>query len=266
MELRMALAQMEVAHLDPARNLQHMERLVAQAKKAGAELVIFPEDAVCGPLEGQTAFIEQAPTYLAAAQQLAVRHEVDLVPGSWTVADGGLLFNQTHYITREGGVAGIYRKVNLWETEKVALTPGSAVSVFPTRFGQVGLIICWDISFPGMFAEMNALGVELVISPTYWSFPPKALGSEQRLDEEVALIDALCITRAFENNILLAYCNAAGALDQGVPPAVLSGRSQVTHPLEKVLGQCPDNAEQLLIVDAQLQRIPVSEPAPSVLQ
>ncbi|HEY0978185.1 MAG TPA: carbon-nitrogen hydrolase family protein [Flavobacteriales bacterium] len=262
MELRMALVQMEVVPMDPLRNLERMGKFVAEAKKAGAELVIFPEDAVCGPLQGQTAFVEHAPAYLAAAQGMAIRHQVDLVPGSWTVADNGLLFNQAHYITKDGVVAGTYRKINLWETEKVALTPGSGVSVFPTRFGQVGLIICWDISFPGMFAAMNELGVELVISPTYWSFPPKALGSEDRLDDEVALIDALCITRAFENNILLAYCNAAGSLDHGAASAVLSGRSQVTHPLEKVLGQCPDNAERVLVVDALLERTPLAEALP----
>ena len=252
MELTIALAQLRIAPMDPLRNLERIEAWVARAKHKGADLVIFPEDVVCGPLEGQTAFVEHAPAYLARMQALAARHEVDLVPGSWTVAENGQLYNQAHYIDATGAVLGTYRKVNLWETERAHITPGVAASVFPTRFGQVGMIICWDISFPAMFAAMSAQGAELVISPTYWSFPRKAMRSAGGIDDEVLLIDSLCTTRAFENNILFAYCNAAGQLKQGGRIDVLSGRSQLTHPTEKVLVKSNGNREQLLVVRAKL--------------
>ena len=100
---------------------------------------------------------------------------------------------------------------------------------------------------------MKAQGVQLVISPTYWSFPKKAMRSDALLDDEVLLIDSLCTTRAFENNILFVYCNAANELEQpDGSVAVLSGRSQVTHPLEKVLVQCEGNAEEMLVCAAHL--------------
>lgn len=257
MQLKIALVQLEVAVMDPLKNLARMEEYAAKAKAAGADLVVFPEDAVCGPLGGQTAFVQYAPDYLARMQAMAQRLAIDVVPGSWTVADQGLLYNQTHYISADGTVAGWYRKVNLWETEKLAITPGAGVSVFPTRFGLVGLIICWDISFPEMFLAMRAQGVQLVISPTYWSFPKKAMRSDALLDDEVLLIDSLCTTRAFENNILFAYCNAAGELE--IPDgstAVLSGRSQVTHPLDKVLAQCEGNEEEMIVCEAMLKPVP----------
>lgn len=259
MKLKLALVQMHIAPSEPLKNLERIEAFTAKAKEQGADLVIFPEDAVCGPLAGQTAFVPYAPQYLARMQALAAHYAVDLVPGTWTVAENGLLYNQAHYIGADGSLLGWYRKVNLWDTEKIAITPGLGASVFPTRFGPVGLIICWDIAFPELFAAMNAQGAQFVISPTYWSFPRASMRSEDKLNDEILLIDSLCTTRAFENNILFAYCNAGGILEGAVVDTVLSGRSQVTHPQHKVLAQCADNDEEILFVDAEIPA-PVAAP------
>ncbi|MBP6311772.1 MAG: carbon-nitrogen hydrolase family protein [Flavobacteriales bacterium] len=103
------------------------ESFVAQAAKKGAQLVVFPEDAVTGPLTGQTAFIDNAPVYLRHFQKLAIKFNIDIVPGSWTVLDEGLLYNTSYYINKDGCVAGSYSKINLWETEKLSHAPGRAV-------------------------------------------------------------------------------------------------------------------------------------------
>ncbi len=250
--LTIAVAQMHVHPDDPLRNLERIEQLVQKAKKQGADLVVFPEDAVCGPLTGQTQFVEHAPAYLQRMQALAAHHAIDLVPGSWTVSEQGVLHNQSYYINADGTVAGSYRKVNLWETEKAVITPGHGPVVFPTRFGAVGLIICWDISFPQMFTAMNAQGVQLVISPTYWSFPEGTPKDAEAMRDEILLIDSLCTARAFENNIVFVYCNAAGVLHHAGSKSVLSGRSQVTHPLDRVIAQCEGNREELLLVSVEL--------------
>lgn len=257
MKLTIAVAQMHVVPADPAANIKKMETFVREAKALGADLVVFPEDAICGPLAGQTAYIAEAPAYLAQMQKLAVTHAVDIVPGTWTVGDGKSLYNQAHYITADGVLAGIYRKAHLWETEKAMITPGSAVSVFPTRFGLVGMTICWDIAFPPLFTAMNRLGVELVISPTYWSVPLARPGTADALraeQEDTDLIDSLCTARAFENDIVFVYCNAAGTLSLPDGEATLSGRSQITHPVDKVICRSEDNDEDLLIATVTHQR------------
>lgn len=254
MELTIALVQLEVVPSDPLKNLERMETFIQKAAKDGADLVVFPEDAVTGPLAGQTAYVVHAPEYLAHFQRLAVKYQVDLVPGTWTVRLGHALYNTAYYINKDGSVAGSYHKINLWETEKLAITPGARVAVFPTAHGMVGLIICWDISFPLLFADMNALGVELVISPTYWSFTRPAQTVEDVVDDEVLLIDSLCTTRAFENNIIFAYCNAAGSLQAKGVDAVLSGRSQITHPTEMVVAKAEGNAERMITARVALER------------
>ncbi len=254
MKLTMALVQMEVVPGDPVTNLRRMEQFIKKAADQGARLVVFPEDAVTGPLQAQTAFVVHAPEYLAYFQGLAVKYGVDLVPGSWTVPFGPALYNTAYYINKDGSVAGSYNKIHLWETESVALTPGAHVSVFPTAHGLVGLVICWDISFPLLFVEMNKLGVELVIAPTYWSFTRPAQEVGDVVDDEILLIDSLCTTRAFENDILFAYCNAAGELKADGVDAVLSGRSQITHPHDKVLSKAEGNEERLLVVNVEHKR------------
>lgn len=263
MEIAVALVQLDMFPCDPIKNLERMDQFVRQAKKQGADLVIFPEDAVCGPLRGQLDFVVSAPAYLTHFQALAVKHAIDIVPGTWTVAENGLLYNQAHYINADGSVAGIYRKINLWETEKAHITPGALTSVFPTRFGLVGLIICWDIAFPAMFADMVAQGVELVISPTYWSFTKGSDELGEEVDKEILLIDSLCTTRAFENNILFVYCNAAGELPGPEGNAVLSGRSQLTHPLDKVVCKAEGNSEEMLFAKLALHRAPADPVLPA---
>jgi len=254
MDLTLALVQFSVAPSQPLVNLKRMEEFIAQAAKKGAQLVVFPEDAVTGPLAGQTAFVVHAPEYLAHFQGLAIKYHIDIVPGTWTVQHGPALYNTAYYINKDGSVAGSYHKINLWPTEKPAISPGARVSVFPTAHGIVGLIVCWDISFPLLFADMNALGVELVIAPTYWSFTRPAPDVEEVVDEEILLIDSLCTTRAFENNIVFAYCNAAGSLQAEGVDAVLSGRSQITHPQDKVVAKAEGNAERMIIARVQLDR------------
>lgn len=265
MNLSIAVAQMHVVPNDPAGNIKKMEQFIRDAKERGADLVVFPEDAICGPLSSQTAFLAEAPAYLAHMQKLATTYAIDLVPGTWTVAQGNALYNQAHYITSAGVLAGYYRKIHLWETEKAAITPGSAVSVFPTRFGLVGMVICWDIAFPPLFTVMHQLGVELVLSPTYWSVPlvpPGAPGALRAEQEDMDLIDSLCTARAFENDIVFVYCNAAGTLSLPDGEATLSGRSQITHPVDKVICSSEGNEEDLLIATVSHQRATAQPAAP----
>lgn len=254
MHITIALIQFRVRPSDPEDNLQRMEAHIEKAARAGAQLVVFPEDAVTGPLIGQLTFLASAPLYLARCQAMATRYGVDLVPGSWAVSDGVAAFNTTYYINRDGSVAGAYAKINLWATERPHITAGNAVSVFPTAYGMVGLLICWDLAFPTLFTAMNAQGVELVVSPSYWSFTKPADDVDEVIDDEILLIDSLCTARAFENNIIFAYCNAAGELTSGGYDAVLSGRSQITHPHDKVVCKAEGNAELMLLATVSLNR------------
>lgn len=252
MQVTLAVVQFLVEPLNPEKNLKRMEDFVQDAATKGAQIVVFPEDSVTGPLAGQSNFVANAPFYLSEFQRMAIEYQIDIVPGSWTAQDGTGLYNTTYYINKDGSLAGIYKKINLWENEKLRVSPGTAASVFPTAFGMVGLTICWDISFPPLFTEMNNQGVQLVISPTYWSFTKKAEIFEEVVQEEIDLIDSLCLSRAFENNIGFVYCNAAGTLVTDGIETTLSGRSQVTHPTDKVINSFEGNEEGMFLASLNI--------------
>lgn len=65
MSFTLALVQFLIEPGAPLKNLARMEEFTAQAKAKGADLVVFPEDAVCGPLSGQTGFVAHSDAYLA---------------------------------------------------------------------------------------------------------------------------------------------------------------------------------------------------------
>ncbi len=255
MDTTIALVQFHVEPAQPEINLPRMEEFVVKAAKAGARIVVFPEDAVTGPLSGQLLFVANAPAYLLFFQQLAIKYAVDIVPGSWTTSDGLANYNTAHYINSDGSLAGSYRKINLWPTELALASPGSEVSVFPTAHGLVGLSICWDIAFPPLFTQMKQLGAKLVISPTYWSYSRAADHDRKVENDEITLTDSLCTARAFENNFVFAYCNAAGMLQTEGIEAELSGRSQVHHPVDKILCKSEGNSEEMLLAQVNLHAI-----------
>jgi predicted amidohydrolase len=81
--------------------------------------------------------------------------------------------------------------------------------VFDTAYGKAGLLICWDLIFPEAFRALLRQGVEMVFCPSYWCFEDAGVGLRHDLNSEIKLVNALCIARAFENEIVVVYANAA---------------------------------------------------------
>ena len=156
--MKIADVQFFVKPDDPDANLKRMETFIRTAAEKKCDLVVFPEDAVAGPLEGQVNHAHRSLEFFTFFQKLAAQYKIDIVPGSWIFPEAGSLYNTTYYFNGDGTLAGEYRKINIWETEKPAITPGLYNNVFPTRHGLAGLAICWDMAFPEIFKEMSAKG------------------------------------------------------------------------------------------------------------
>jgi predicted amidohydrolase len=244
MFLKIAVVQFATDQFNPKKNLARAEQLIAEAATEN-DLIVFPEDFILGPLSGKSEFADNDGHYITFFQKLASKYQIDIVPGSIIEGDSTGLFNTTYYIDRSGEIQGRYRKLNLWLPERSFITPGSHVSVFDTRFGGVGLIICWDLMFPEVFRAMVKERVEIVICPSYWCYEDAGIGSMHDPDSEVKLVNALCISRAFENEIVLVYTNAAGKLTGGENTDTLIGQSQVTVPFKGVLKSLSHNREAM---------------------
>ena len=171
---------------DPAQNLAHAEALVRQAAAAGAQIVLLPE-LFERPYFCQERRYEYYDYALPVEENPAVRRfaevcrELELVmPVSFYEKEGSRLFNSAAMLDADGRLLGVYRKTHIpddhYYQEKFYFTPGNTgFKVFDTRYGRVGVGICWDQWFPETARCLALGGADLILYPT-------AIGSEPILD------------------------------------------------------------------------------------
>jgi len=249
MKFKIAVVQLEIKQFAPDENLAKAEEFIKKAAHADADIVVFPEDFVTGPDMGREEYVDFKGKYRTHFQQLAKKYSVAIVPGSIVEGDYTGWHNTTYFIDAKGDVKGKYRKVNLWLPERIYLTPGNHICVFNTKWGKIGLIICWDLIFPEIFRRMVARGVNIVICTSYWCKKDAGIGLKHDEHAEIKNVNSLCIARAFENEIILVYCNAAGKLRYNKIDDELIGQSQITVPFKGCIKKLDHNKEDMFVAE-----------------
>lgn len=151
----------------PQESREHFTRLVEQAAARGADIVCLPEGLTAagnGLTYAQAAEAVPGPTteFFGA---LARRLRVWIVAGLYE-RSGARLYNTAVLVGRDGKLVGRYRKMSLPDEEiEGGITPGSETPVFDTDFGRVGLMICWDSSYPEVARALAAGGAEVILMP-----------------------------------------------------------------------------------------------------
>lgn len=168
------------------KNIAHAEELVRQAAAKGAEIVLLPElfERPYFCQERRYEYYEYAQT---AEENPAVRHfsrvaaELGIViPVSFYEKEVNNTYNSIAVLDADGKNLGIYRKTHIpddhYYQEKFYFTPGNTgFKVFDTRYGKIGIGICWDQWFPETARCMALMGAEILLYPT-------AIGSEPILE------------------------------------------------------------------------------------
>lgn len=247
MKVKIAVVQFEIQQFKPEENLKKSEQFIKKASEEGAKVIIFPEDFITGPLIRRVEFADREEKYRKFFQMLAKKYKIDVIPGSVIENREGVLLNTTYYIDYLGRIKGRYMKTNLWLPERRYITPGNEISVFNTRFGKAGLIICWDLIFPEIFRRMVRRGVKIIYCPSYWCQKDAGIGIRYDEQAEIKSVRSLCVTRAFENGIVLVYANAAGMLKYKKTNDFLIGQSQITVPFRGALRTMEHNQEEMFI-------------------
>lgn len=253
MKIKIAVVQFEVKKVTPEVNLERAKKFVKDASADGANIVVFPEDFITSaftPEDEQAA--DDKHEYREYFQALAKNYHIDIVPGAIIEKYQGALYLVSYYIDQTGKVLGDYKKINLWHTEREAFTPGKDIAVFDTKYGKVGLAICWDLVYPELFRAMVKKGVEIVICSSANGYEDSGkIGNHHDPNNEIKMIDALCEARAFENEIILAYCNAGGRKHIIKPSGKLTdtliGHSQVTVPFKGAIKKLSHNREEMFV-------------------
>ena len=163
-------------------NIAHAEELVRKAAAEGAQIILLPElfERPYFCQERRYEYYQYAKPVMengAVCRFRQVARELSVVlPVSFYERDRNLLFNSVAVLDADGSILGIYRKTHIpddhYYQEKFYFTPGdTGFRVFETRYGTIGVGICWDQWFPETARFMAVKGAELLYYPT-------AIGSE----------------------------------------------------------------------------------------
>jgi len=167
---------------DEAENIALVADHVAKAAARGAKIVLPPE-LFEGPyfctVEDEALFARARPVGehpAVLAMQRVAKDQGVYIPTSFFERDGPHHYNSLAMIDDAGEIMGIYRKSHIPDgpgyEEKYYFRPGNTgFKVWKTRYGTIGVGICWDQWYPETARAMALMGAELLFYPT-------AIGSE----------------------------------------------------------------------------------------
>jgi deaminated glutathione amidase len=182
---RIALFQSN-AGIDPDANARALVDAIEKAAAGGAEILFTPEMSGLLDRDVQRARkslrAEDEDLVLAAVSEAAKRHRIWLHIGSLAVlADDDKVANRGFAIDREGVVRARYDKIHLFDVdlptgeswrESNTYSPGKGVVlVNGTPVGKLGLTICYDLRFPGLFARLAEADADLISVPAAFTVP-----------------------------------------------------------------------------------------------
>ncbi|WP_246196331.1 carbon-nitrogen hydrolase family protein [Aquisphaera giovannonii] len=157
----------------PEDNRRMYAPLVAEAARRKADLVVLGET-LTYPGLGRKYHEVAEPIPGPSTEdfgRLAKEHDLYIVAGLLE-RDGSLVYNVAVLIGPDGKVVGKYRKTCLPRGEvEGGIAPGSDYPVFETRFGKVGMMVCYDGFFPEVARELAARGAEVIAWPVWGCNP-----------------------------------------------------------------------------------------------
>ena len=249
-------------------NIEKAERLVREAAKNGAKVILLPE-----LFENRYFCQERNYDYYALAKTVqendAVSHfkkiarELEVVlPISFYEKDGNVFYNSVAMIDADGTVLGVYRKTHIpddhFYQEKFYFTPGNTgFKTWDTRYGKIGVGICWDQWFPETARGMVVQGAELLLYPT-------AIGSEPILECDSMPHWRRCMQGHAACNIVPVLAANRYGVETVIPSAGNAGQkssldfygsSFVTDETGEVIYQASRDKEEIVYGESDLDAV-----------
>lgn len=172
--------------IDPSENSRALTDAIQEAAAGGAEILFTPE--MSGLLDRDSARaarslrLEDEDEVLAACREAARKHRIWLHLGSLAVlVDEAKVANRGFVVDREGEIRARYDKIHLfdvdlptgesWRESNVYSAGKGVVLVNGTPVGKLGLTICYDLRFPGLFARLAEADADLIAVPAAFTVP-----------------------------------------------------------------------------------------------
>ena len=210
-KIKVAAIQMKCVANDKQANIKKALDFIKKGAKVGARLLVFPELFTTGYLcfKDRNQKLFQLAESIPGPTTEIISHEAKkynmyIVCPLFEKAGPGLYYNSACLIGPEGNILGKYSKTHIplsekgiqysgGALEKYYFKPGSKFSTFSTQIGNIGMLICYDRSFPESFRILALSGAEIIIVPSTIFPRTKATVTE---DWEV-----LAKARAMENGV-----------------------------------------------------------------
>ena len=253
---------------DPKANLQKTLAFAERAVRQGARILctqeLFRSQYFCQSEDHKNFKLAEpipGPT-TAAFQKLAKRHRVVIVASLFERRASGVYHNTAVIIDADGELLGRYRKMHIPDDplfyEKFYFTPGDlGFRAWKTRYGTVGVLICWDQWYPEA-ARLTAMqGAEILFYPTAIGWHPKEKiehGTRQH-----AAWELIQRSHAVANGCYVAAINRVG-LERPVGGDGLEfwGQSFVAGTSGEILAKATAAREEVLVVPVDLAQVDVT--------
>ncbi len=228
-EVTVAAIQMRCSR-NVKENIEKASDLITKAAENGAQIILpselFERQYFCQ--ERRYEYYEYAKPLeendaVQSMKKLAKKLGVVIPVSFYEAGDNRQLFNTVAVIDADGSVLGIYRKTHIpddhYYQEKFYFTPGdTGFRAFKTRYGTIGVGICWDQWFPETARGMALAGAEILFYPT-------AIGSEPILECDSMPHWRRCMTGHAACNLMpVVAANRVGT--ETVEPCIENGKQK----------------------------------------
>jgi predicted amidohydrolase len=190
------LVRLGTVHYKPHRsagweeNLGKYAELVRKAATQKADIVCLPESiTMVGTGQGYVQASQPIPGPATEFLGKVARENHVYIVAGILEKSGNEVFNSSVLIDRSGELAGIYHKVSLPREEiDGGVTPGDSLPVFDTDFGRIGMMICWDVTFPEVARSLARQGAEIILMPIAGGH--LTLASARSIENQVYLVSS----------------------------------------------------------------------------
>jgi len=234
--------------------MAQVQRIIHGARERGASLVVLPEAALGGYLyephvAGTPLPCACPPALRRDGEEIAriaqMAGDIVVCIGYTEDAPGGPYSSAV--CVNGDGVLGHHRKVHVPIGERATFRPGAGFAAFDTPIGRIGMLVCYDKTFPEAARQLALDGAGLIASLSAWPVCRVDPATIMRRDLQVRHFNLLDQTRALENQVVWVSSNQVGRFGRLRFP----GQAKVVDPRGRVLAKTGFRAgEALARVDA----------------
>lgn len=242
-------------------NLARVSARIREAAARGAQIVstheLFCSEYFCRSENADFFDLAEpvpGPTTEALAK-VAKEKKIVIVASLFERRAAGIYHNTCAVLDADGAFLGKYRKMHIPDDplyyEKFYFTPGDlGFPVFDTRYGRVGVQICWDQWYPEGARAISLAGAQVIFYPTSIGWHP-----QEKAESGAAQLDAwrtIQRSHAIANGIYVAVVNRVGfegGASSGDSGIEFWGNSFVADPFGRIVAEASSDKEEVLVVE-----------------